>query len=142
MIAYVDTSALVKLLVSEAGSDATIESVDSAEQHATSLVTYVEARAALSSAQRSRRISPRDLDGARSSLDRRWATFVHIDIDGKLIKAAGDLAERQRLRGYDAVHLASALTLRETGEVTVITWDEDLARAARSSGLPTAPAMR
>jgi predicted nucleic acid-binding protein len=42
------------------------------------------------------------------------------------------------LRGYDAVHLASALALG--ADTTVVTWDKDLGRAALRSGCGLAPA--
>lgn len=61
-----------------------------------------------------------------------------VGVDGPLAREAGDLAEQLGLRGYDAVHLASALTLGEP--TTVVTWDEDLRSAAAGSGCAIAPA--
>lgn len=51
------------------------------------------------------------------------------------------IAWEHGLRGYDAVHLATALVWRETlGEaVTVATWDRELWRAARDAGLSPWP---
>ena len=43
---------------------------------------------------------------------------------------AGELAQRHELRGYDAVHLAAAVTVR-SADLVVVTGDNDLARAAR-----------
>jgi predicted nucleic acid-binding protein len=34
-----------------------------------------------------------------------------VDVSEDIVLAAGDLAEAYRLRGYDAVHLASALVV-------------------------------
>jgi uncharacterized protein len=59
-------------------------------------------------------------------------------VDAQLARDAGELAERFSLRGYDAVHLASALSAG--GPVTLVTWDEDLKRAAARSGCAVAPA--
>lgn len=61
-----------------------------------------------------------------------------VGIDRPLANRAGELAERLGLRGYDAVHLASALALGP--ETTFVSWDEDLRRAAGRSGCATAPA--
>lgn len=47
MILYVDTSALVKVYVTEPGSSEVRGRIDEAEAVATALVTYAEARAAL-----------------------------------------------------------------------------------------------
>jgi predicted nucleic acid-binding protein len=40
------------------------------------------------------------------------------------------------LRGYDAVHLATALELGDE-EVVLVTWDRDLTRAAERIGMST-----
>jgi len=59
-----------------------------------------------------------------------------------LAARAATLAWERGLRGYDAVHLATALVWRETlGEiVTVATYDRELWRGAQASGLPPWPA--
>jgi uncharacterized protein len=61
-----------------------------------------------------------------------------VGIDTTLTRRAGDLAENLALRGYDAVHLASALALGD--DTTVVTWDEDLRRGAVQSRCAVAPA--
>ena len=53
------------------------------------------------------------------------------------------LPERPRsraLRGYDAVHLASALALGP-GDTILATWDRDLCNAAVDAGLAVAPVL-
>lgn len=60
-----------------------------------------------------------------------------VGIDGSLARRAGELAEELELRGYDAVHLASTLALG--ADTTLVTWDEDLKRAAVQSGCAVAP---
>jgi len=52
-----------------------------------------------------------------------------IGLDATLARAAGELAERHALRGYDAVHLASAIAI-EDPDLVMATWDRDLAAAA------------
>jgi predicted nucleic acid-binding protein len=64
--------------------------------------------------------------------------LVLVGIDGPLAWRAGELAEEHELRGHDAVHLASALALGT--DTTLVTWDEDLKRAAAQSGCAVAPA--
>jgi uncharacterized protein len=61
-----------------------------------------------------------------------------VGVDAALAREAGDLADQLGLRGYDAVHLASALALGEP--TTVVTWDEELRRATAGAGCGTAPA--
>jgi hypothetical protein len=53
---------------------------------------------------------------------------------------AVELAVVHSLRGMDAVHLATALLVRHA-EPVVVTWDDDLARAARAEGLAVAGSL-
>lgn len=64
-----------------------------------------------------------------------------IGVDGSLARSAGRLAELRALRGYDAVHLASALTV-DAADLVLATWDRDLADAAVAEALAVAPAPR
>lgn len=43
-----------------------------------------------------------------------------------------------QLRGYDAVHLASALAI-SIGELVFVSWDDELKGAAAAAGLSIAP---
>jgi predicted nucleic acid-binding protein len=58
-------------------------------------------------------------------------------VDAQLARDAGELAERLALRGYDAVHLARAISA--DGPVTLVTWDADLRSAAEQNGCAIAP---
>ena len=57
-----------------------------------------------------------------------------LDVADEIVRHAGWLAERYALRGYDAVHLASALEVLGDSDV-LVTWDAELADAARVAGL-------
>jgi predicted nucleic acid-binding protein len=61
-----------------------------------------------------------------------------VDLLPAVAVAAGDLAEAHALRAHDAVHLASALSVRDVGLV-LASWDNELRRAASASGLAIAP---
>jgi uncharacterized protein len=63
-----------------------------------------------------------------------YGTLVTIGVDQELAARAGEYAEDLGLRGYNAVHLATALELGDE-EVVVVTWDRDLARATERVGL-------
>ena len=60
-----------------------------------------------------------------------------VGIDGDLAHRAGSLAQQLGLRGYDAVHLVAATSL--AADTTLVSWDEDLRRAAVASGCGVAP---
>lgn len=129
MIVYFDTSALIKLLIDERGSDRAAELWHRADLAVSSQLVYVEARAALAAAHRGARLDDPGLDQARAGLEGLHAELRLIAVDEALARAAGDLAEQHGLRGYDAVHLASALAIN-TDDVLLATWDQGLSDAA------------
>lgn len=62
------------------------------------------------------------------------STFIKliVEIDETLANSAADLAEKHSLRGYDAVHVASALRV---GALVFSTSDRDLSAAASAEGM-------
>ena len=139
MIAYFETSALVKLLVAEPETPAAEVLWDEAAGLVTSLLTYAECRAALAAAARAGRLTRSGLRAARAELERRWRQFVRVEVGESVARAAGDLAEHHALRAYDAVHLASALEAARGGSLLFVSFDQTLLGAARGSGLAVAP---
>jgi uncharacterized protein len=137
VIVYLDTSALVKLYVPEADSAKTAQLVETVEMTAISRIAYAEARAAFARKRRERALSPRDYRTIVQDFDDDWDSFFIVDVSEILIKRAGQLAESFALRGYDAVHLASAVIVGEQSSqpVTFACFDDRLCRAARRQGL-------
>lgn len=65
-------------------------------------------------------------------LDGDWPRYRRLIAGDGLVHLAGVLAEHLALRGFDAVHLASALQLNyELGDVQFLAFDDKLIRAAR-----------
>ena len=137
MITYLDTSALVKTIVFEPGTDVATEVWNASDVRLTSLITYAEARAALAAASRDHRLAGRTRRAAREALDDRWQEVSPAAVSDEVVHLAGDLADGVGLRGYDAVHLATAL-LAGPADVVFATWDSALADAADVAGLATA----
>mgnify|MGYP001576173498 CR=1 FL=1 len=138
MIAYLDTSAVVKLYVEEGGAATVRRVVQEATQVGTSRVTYAEARAAFARRSRERGFSPVAHKELIRSLDQEWETYVRLDVTESLIKLAGDLADRHALRAYDAIQLASALTLQRAlhaAQVGFVAADHRLLDAAAQERL-------
>jgi predicted nucleic acid-binding protein len=137
VILYLDTSALVKLYVPESDSALMKQLVDTAELSSTSRITCAEARAAFARKRREQAVPLRDYRTMVQDFDNDWETFFIVDVSDALIKRAGQLAETFALRGYDAVHLASAVIVGEQGNQAVrfACFDEKLSRAARRQGL-------
>ncbi len=137
MNAYVETSAFVKLLLVEDGSEEMDAVWDAATLVLTSRLTYVEARAAVAAARRAGRLSSSAMTQSTSELEDRFGALDVVEVSPSLARSAGDLAEEHALRGYDAIHLASALSLGPA-EIVLVTWDRDLALAGRTHGLEVA----
>jgi uncharacterized protein len=136
LILYLDTSSLVKLYVEEPGSADVRRLVELAEIVTTSVVAYPEARAALARRRRERSLTPAGQRRAKTALDADWPRLLSLDVDTSVARSAGDLAERHRLRGFDALHLASYLSIaREFSgeEVRFSSADRPLAAAARNA---------
>ena len=134
MILYLDTSSLVKLYVDEPGSADVRSLVDQAEIVTASVVAYPEARAALARRQRERSLTPAGFRRAKRAFEADWPRVLALDVAGPLARQAGDLAERQRLRGFDALHLAAYLVIAREfpdEEVRFSSADGALERAAR-----------
>ena len=157
MILYLDTSALVKLYVEEPGREEVENAVQEVRVVAVSEIGYVEARSALARKEREGSFSPDEHDAAVEQL--QWdyrEVYLSRPVTGDLIVHAGELAREHGLRAYDAVHLATALVLREESrelaetsqqsgastpqeggelQVALMTFDRSLAKAARNEGL-------
>lgn len=108
---------------------------------ASSRILYPEARAAAAAALRAGRIRVGRLPAAVEEIEERYSELRVIALDDALARAAGDLAERHALRGYDAVHLASALAIDVPGDLVIATWDAELAAAAVAEGRMVVPAQ-
>jgi predicted nucleic acid-binding protein len=102
------------------------------------MLAYPEGRAALAAARRGGRLDKRGHAHALADFEDLVPDLALVGVDEPLARRAGELAEELELRGYDAVHLATALALGED-KVTLVTWDEDLAKAALEAGLAVAP---
>jgi predicted nucleic acid-binding protein len=125
-------------VVVEDGSDLVAELWATRHRVASSILSYPEGRAALAAARRGGRLNATGHERAREELESLQTQMLLVGIDAPLARAAGQLAEELALRGYDAVHLASALALG--GATMLISWDADLRRAATRRGCAIAPA--
>jgi len=96
-------------VIVEIGSELVAELWALRHPAASSVLAYPEARAALAAAHRGDRLSADGYRYARAGFESLQSELLLIGIDGQLARHAGRLAEEFALRGYDAVHLASAL---------------------------------
>jgi predicted nucleic acid-binding protein len=137
VIAYFDTSAVVPLLVVEAGSTRAAVLWDGADRVVSARLVYPEGRAALALAHRLGRLTARQLRAAVAELDSKYEEFDLVEVDDMLARRAGHLAEAHGLRGYDAVHLAAADRVRDP-DLVVVAGDGALLAAAATEGIAIA----
>jgi uncharacterized protein len=129
MVWYVDTSALVKIVVAEPETDVLLAWLDDRTEP---LVASDLARTELMRAVR--RVAPELAHRVREVLD----VLVLVAATGGICDTAGRLAPDQ-LRSLDAVHLATALELGDDLD-GLVTYDDRLTDAAQAYGIAvTAP---
>lgn len=141
MILYLDTSALVKLYVRESGSTALRTHAAKAGALATSVVAYAETRAAFARLKQSGVSSDAKHQQRVHQLERDWEALLRVELAPDVLRSAGHLADIHGLRGFDSIHLASALWLkaRVSESVDFAVFDQRLGAAASNAGLTVIP---
>jgi len=133
---YLDTSALIKRFVAEKGSPL-IRRIIEAGPVATAKIAYAEVYAGLKRKHREGHISASQYVLACHQFERDWQAYIRVDLQNGILHLARDLIQLHPLRGFDAVHLASALSLKKAlgEEITFTAADERLLRAAKAEWL-------
>ena len=103
-----------------------------------SRIALPEVSAALSAARRGARLDEVSERTARRAWSTYWAAVDVVELTSAVAADTADLARRLLLGGADAVHLASARTLR-AGDPILVSWDHRLSAAALDAGLSVAP---
>ena len=134
---YLDTSALIKRFVLERGSPLIQRIVTRGGPVATAKIAYAEVYAGLMRKRRDGHLSPRQYTQVCRQFERDWRAYVRVDLRDEVLQLARDLIQRHPLRGFDAIHLASALSLkRGLGEdITFAAADQRLLTAAEAEHL-------
>lgn len=124
-VAYLDTSAVVKLLMREPETAALRRRLRSWRKRSSAALLRVELLRAVKRAG-----LPRLLAEARRQL--RGISLIRLDDD--LLERAAEL-EPPSVRSLDAIHIAAALSLGPD-LAAIITYDERMSQAAAAIGLP------
>ena len=142
MIIYLDTSALVKKYFKEIGSNDLISKWKEAESIVTSSVAYAETMAAFYRKKREVNINENLFETVIQSFHNDWESFIHTEVNDDLNEMIDKMVAFYPLRGFDAIHLASALIVDETikKDFLFVCFDQRLSTAAQSEGLKTFPA--
>jgi len=133
LLTYCDSSALVVLVAAdEGGRQPIVKEVLTAASDVVGCewISPLEVTAAIH-----RRLPLRRRGDAEKRWWQIWAGMVPVTLDGQLYELALAAAATHRLRSLDALHLAAALRI---GCTRMLTFDEELAAAARSEGVAVA----
>ena len=141
MILYLDTSALIKKYFKEIGSAEIISKWQEATGIVTSSVAYAEALASIYRKKRETRFSNDKLGKILAAFRRDWNSFIRVEVTDDLKEWIDKTVSRYPLRGFDAIHLASALIVHDSlpEEFLFACYDQKLLGAAHKAGLKTLP---
>ncbi len=143
---YLDTSALAKRYVLEQGTGwmQNLTNLGALHDLYTVLLTGPEMIAALFRKARTGQISPMAATYSADSFRADWQQqYKIVEVTVLINERAMDLVEQYTLRGYDAVHLATALGLqairraRQLPALTFVSADNEQIKAAQAEGLLT-----
>jgi predicted nucleic acid-binding protein len=131
---YWDTSALVKQYIIEQGTEAIYQW--QAESAATCMIAFTEVHSAVMRRRREGTLSESVARSILRAFRQDWSSYLRVPVHEGAITRGAALIERHKLRTLDALHLASALQLREElGEaIALIAADGDLLKAAAAEG--------
>jgi len=137
VILYCDTSALIKRYVEESGT----EYVDTLWKNSwcvsTSVVAFAEAMSAFGRKLREGLLSRKEHITTVKKFKADYGHLILVPLDNNLNSVMEGLFNKHPLRGFDAIHLASALVfanLKET-DLFFACFDYALNKAAQKEGL-------
>jgi uncharacterized protein len=131
-LVYFDSSALVKLLTEEPGSDLAAELWDGCDAALSSRLAYPEVCAALAAADRNHDLTEHELDIAGQTWGEYWAAIRPVELTAAVEQHAGQLARSLALRAAEAV-TSPALSPSAT---TAWSWRSGIAAYTPEPGQP------
>ncbi len=134
---YLDTSALVKRYIVEAGTPVVQTLATRHGPVATAKIAYAEVHAGFARKRREGRLSEREYTSACGLFESDWQAYVRLDLQDEVLVLARDLLRKHPLKGFDAIHLASAIRLRTAlaEDMMFAAADARLLNAARAERL-------
>jgi uncharacterized protein len=125
--------------VEEEGSTLVDRLMARGEPIATATVAYAELYAGITRKHRQGQLASAPYALACRQIEEEWQAYVLVELQTDILILAREVIRRHALRGFDAIHLASALSVRMAlnEETTFLAADERLLRSASSEGLKT-----
>lgn len=143
MIIYFDTSALVKKYFNENYSSEVIDLWINSTAIITSAITYAETVASFCRKKRDVQIENKIFQGIIKTFTNDWDSFIRFNVNDDLNIMIENLSKKYFLRGFDAIHLATALIAKEKiqDDYVFACFDRSLLKAARNENMTTFPEM-
>ncbi len=132
MILYCDTSALIKRYVEEEGTVYVDKLWEECQGVVTSVVAFAEAMSAFSRKLREGILSVKEHSKTVRKFKDDYEHLILVPVDNDLNSVMEGLFNRHHLRGFDAIHLASALIFKDLEEIDSVfaCFDHALNKAA------------
>lgn len=140
-LAYVETSALVKLYDPREPGSAGVVALLRRYQGCSSVLLFAEVVSALARKRRAREVTDRRSQALLAQFKRDYQQLVLVELSPRVLQETERLLLTYPLRAADAIHLASAVLLREhlPSPLPVITADRAIAEAARQEQFTVLP---
>jgi predicted nucleic acid-binding protein len=135
---YAESSAVLRWLFGEEGGEMLRGTLAAAAKVTASRLTLVETRRVVRRAAREGRITAAEAADVLATLAQAASTWAILEISEEVARRAEDDFPNEPVRTLDAIHLASALFLRQSfPELVVVSADERLRANAALLGLRT-----
>ena len=134
-VLYLDSSALAKLYLreDEAKRQQVIALADNADEVASSAIAFAEVASAFAHNFHQGRVSEADYQEHFTDFERDWQFVTQIAVVNSVSTRASQLLKAHAgLRAMDALHLASALIIRETQTLQFLSFDNQLNAVAQA----------
>ncbi|HXU46721.1 MAG TPA: type II toxin-antitoxin system VapC family toxin [Thermoanaerobaculia bacterium] len=139
---YAESSAVLSWLLDEPTGDAAGACLAAAEWVVTSELTLLEVRRSLERGRASGRLDDDASARARADLAEASAGWAVIRIVPELLDRAGRSFPVEPVRTLDALHLASALAVRDgTPDLAILSLDQRIRDNAREMRFPLVPGI-
>ena len=132
-VLYLDSSAFIKLYTDENPAQAlqVEQAIGATHELASSAIAHAEVCGAFGRQVQQGRLSEADYWHTRGAFENDWQMVTALPVTPEVSSLAADLLKAQPgLRAMDALHLASALALRQSVPIRFLSFDKRLNEAA------------
>jgi predicted nucleic acid-binding protein len=141
VIVYAETSAVLQWLFAEDRGEAVRATLAEAQKVVSSRLTMIEARRVVRRAEREGRVTAAQAADVLAVLAQAASTWALLEISETVARRAEEGFPTEPVRTLDAIHLASALLLRQAfPDLMVMTTEERVRSNAALLGFATEPA--